>query len=263
MGTVRREAPVDEFSRRVAVVTGAARGLGAAYARALAERGAAVSLLDVLADQAHGVAEEIVSKGGRALAVETDVSDRNAFGAAVDATIREFGQVDILINNAGFGTTDQTHGLPWYEWPGEAWDRVVAVNMRGCFFGAQAVAPHMMERGWGRIINVSSATFWSPVAEAVHYVAAKGGVIGLTRALAKGLGNHGVTVNTLVPGLTRTGQMDGMYPPEVFEQYARMRSIQRDAFPQDIVGTALYLCSTASDFVTGQAFIVDGGHIFD
>ena len=254
---------MDEFSKRVAVVTGAARGLGAAYARALAERGAAVSVLDVLADQAECVAEDIVSKGGRALAVETDVSDRDAFGAAVDATIREFGQVDILINNAGFGTTDQTHGLPWYEWPAEAWDRVVAVNMRGCFFGAQAVAPHMMERGWGRIINVSSATFWSPVAEAVHYVAAKGGVIGLTRALAKGLGNHGVTVNTLVPGLTRTGQMDGMYPPEVFEQYARMRSIQRDAFPQDIVGTALYLCSTASDFVTGQAFIVDGGHIFD
>ena len=133
------------------------------------------------------------------------------------------------------------------------------MNMRGCFFGAQAVAPHMMERGWGRIINVSSATFWSPVAEAVHYVAAKGGVIGLTRALAKGLGNHGVTVNTLVPGLTRTEQMEGMYPPEVFEQYARMRSIQRDAVPRDIVGTALYLCSTASDFVTGQAFIVDGG----
>ena len=129
----------------------------------------------------------------------------------------------------------------------------MAVNMRGCFFGAQAVAPHMMERGWGRIINTSSATFWSPVAEAVHYVAAKGGVIGLTRALSKGLGNHGVTVNTLVPGLTRTEQMDGMYPPEVFEQFARMRSIQRDAVPQDLVGTVLYLCSTASDFVTGQA----------
>ena len=101
---------MDEFSKRVAVVTGAARGLGAAYARALAEQGAAVSVLDVLADQAKGVAEDIVSRGGRALAVETDVSDRNAFGAAVDATIREFGQVDILINNAGFGTTDQTHG---------------------------------------------------------------------------------------------------------------------------------------------------------
>lgn len=393
MGTIWWEVPVDEFSKRVAVVTGAARGLGAAYARALAEQGAAVSVLDVLADQAEGMAEDIVSRGGRALAMETDVADRNAFGAAVDATIREFGQVDILINNAGFGTTDQTHGLLWYEWPGEAWDKVVAVNMRGCFFGAQAVAPHMMERGWGRIINVSSATFWSPVAEAVHYVAAKGGVIGLidikpdkvadaadvltkaghkalgltadvgnkkqlqeavdkiidgfggidilvnnagyattidfvdipeeefdkvldanlkgafllsqlavpsmkqrgggkivnltstvsksgpgdlvhyvatksgiigmTRALARALGPFNINVNALAPGMVATEPIIALYPREILDRSAAGRSIQRWEYAEDLVGTLTFLCSPASDFMTGQTIFVDGGHVFD
>ena len=252
-----------DFNGKVAVVTGAARGLGAAFAAGLADQGAAVALVDRLADKAKDTADKIKEHGGTALAVEADVSDRESFGSAVDTAINEFGRVDILINNAGFGTTDATHGLPWYEWPGDAFDAVVAVNLRGCFFGAQAVAPQMIKQGWGRIINVSSATFWSPVAEAVHYVAAKGGVIGLTRALAKRLGQHGVTVNSLVPGLTKTEHMVEMYPPEAFEQFKALRAIPRDAMPEDLVGTALYLCSPASNFVTGQAFIVDGGHIFD
>ena len=251
-----------DFSQRVAIVTGAARGLGAAYARALAEKGAAVALLDVLSEQAASVAADIVSNGGRALAIETDVSDPTSFRAAVTTTTEGLGAVDILINNAGLGTTAQTKGVPWYEWPVDAWDTVVAVNMRGCFLGAQAVAPGMMERRWGRIVNVSSATFWSPIVEAVHYVAAKGGVIGLTRALAAGLGEHGITVNTLVPGLTRTEHMEQMYPAQVFEHYKTLRAIPRDGVPADLVGTVLYLCSPASDFVTGQTFIVDGGHIF-
>jgi NAD(P)-dependent dehydrogenase (short-subunit alcohol dehydrogenase family) len=254
---------VHDFSEKVAVVTGAARGLGAAYARALAEKGAGIAVLDILADEADAVAADINAKGGRALAVATDVSDGNSFRAAIAATTQALGPVDILINNAGLGTTEQTQGVPWYDWPVEAWDKVVAVNMRGCFLGAQAVAPTMMEKGWGRIVNVSSATFWSPVVEAAHYVAAKGGVIGLTRALAAGLGEHGVTVNTLVPGLTRTEQMEQMYPAQVFEHYRQLRAIPRDAVPQDLVGAVLYLCSPASDFVTGQAFIVDGGHILD
>ncbi len=244
-------------------ITGAARGLGAAYARALAERGASVALLDVLAEQAQSVAEEITRQGGRAVALDTDVSDRTSVRAAINAAGGALGPVDILINNAGLGTTDETKGVPWYDWPVDAWDRVIAVNMRGCFLCAQAVAPTMMERGWGRIVNVSSATFWSPVVEAAHYVAAKGGIVGLTRALATGLGQHGVTVNTLVPGLTRTEQMEQMYPAQVFEHYRKLRAIPRDAVPQDLVGAVLYLCSPASDFVTGQAFIVDGGHILD
>ncbi len=252
-----------DFSDKVAIVTGAARGLGAAFATGLAEHGAAVALVDRLADQAQDKAAKIKEQGGTAIAVEADVSSRESFGNAVDEAVKVFGRADILINNAGFGTTEATHGVPWYDWPGDAFDAVVAVNLRGCFFGAQAVAPHMMKQGWGRIINVSSATFWSPVAEAVHYVAAKGGIIGFTRALAKGMGQHGVTVNSLVPGLTKTEHMVEMYPPEAFEHFKALRAIPRDAMPQDLVGTVLYLCSPASDFVTGQAFIVDGGHIFD
>ena len=252
-----------DFADRVVAITGAARGLGAAYAQALAERGASVALLDVLGEQAQSVADAINDRGGRAAALTADVSDRDSVRSALAVAAESLGPVDILINNAGLGTTEKTKGVPWYDWPVEAWDHVVAVNMRGCFLCAQAVAPSMIERGWGRIINVSSATFWSPVAEAAHYVAAKGGIIGLTRALAAGLGQHGITVNSLVPGLTRTEQMESMYPASVFEYYKQLRAIPRDAIPQDLVGTVLYLCSPASDFVTGQSFIVDGGHILD
>lgn len=252
-----------DLSGKVTIVTGAARGLGAAYARALGGKGAAVTVADVLAEEAGEVANEILSNGGRAIAVETDVSDQDSFRAAVAATKEQFGSVDILINNAAIGTTPQTKDAPWHEWPVEAWDKVMAVNMRGSFLGAQAVAPGMIEKGWGRIVNVSSASFWSPMIEAAHYVASKGGVLGLTRALAAGLGQHGVTVNALVPGLTRTENVEQIYPPEVFERFRAMRAIPRDAAPDDLVGAVLYLCSPASDFVTGQTFIVDGGHVYD
>lgn len=252
-----------EFSGKVAIVTGAARGLGAEFARALAQRGAAVAVFDVLEQDVKAVAADIVAKGGTAEAFAVDVGSQTAYRAAVDTVAQKFGGIDILINNAGLGTTEDTRGKSWLEWPQSALEKVFAVNMGGTFYGCQAVVPHMRKRGRGKIVNVSSATYWSPIADAAHYVAAKGGVIGLTRALAKGLGKVSITVNALVPGLTRTEIMNQHYPEEVFAQFRQSRSIQRDAAPADLVGTMIYLSSPASDFVTGQAFVVDGGHIFD
>ena len=176
---------------------------------------------------------------------------------------RAFGPVDILINNAGFGTTPETAGLAWHEWPEDAWDAVLDCNLKGAFLACQAVAPAMMDQGWGRIINVSSDTVWHPLPDGAAYIASKAGLIGLTRSLATGLGDHGVTVNTLVPGLTRTEHMADLYPDEQFEAFAQLRSLPRVEVAEDLVGTVLFLSSDASAFVTGQAFVVDGGHVFD
>lgn len=248
---------------RTALVTGAGRGLGAAFAKGLAEYGVSVGVLDIDGNTAAATAQHIKDTGAQAIPLIADMADRNAVLSAVSSCEDALGSVDILINNAGFGTTPETAGLDWHEWPEDAWDAVLDCNLKGAFLACQAVAPKMIEKGWGRIVNVSSATVWHPLANGAAYIASKAGLIGLTRSLATGLGDHGVTVNTLVPGLTRTEHMAELYPEEQFEAFAQLRSIPRVEMPEDLVGTALFLCSDASAFVTGQSFVVDGGHVFD
>lgn len=254
---------MDGLKGKTALVTGAGRGLGAAFASGLAEQGVSVGVLDIDQENAASTADSIKEKGGRAIALHADVSDRQAVQSAVAACADALGTVDILINNAGFGTTPETAGLAWYDWPEDAWDAVIDCNLKGAFLMAQVVVPSMMEKGWGRIVNVSSATVWHPLANGAAYISSKAGLIGLTRSLAVGLGDHGITVNTLVPGLTKTEHMADLYPDEQFEAFAQLRAIPRVAMPDDLVGTALFLSSDASAFVTGQAFVVDGGHVFD
>ena len=249
------------FTGMVAVITGAGGGLGETYARALASAGAGIAVLDV--KDSKKVAGDLTAGGSPALALETDVSDRSAVMEAVDTVLKEFGRVDILINNAAAGSTERGRSLPWYELPQEDWDRAMNVNVRGAFFCAAAVAPHMIGQKSGKIVNVGSASFWKPAPHLVHYIASKGGVIALTRALAIEFGESGVTVNSLSPGMTRTERVKQIYPAQVFEDYAAKRAIPRVEEPSDLVGTLMYLCSPASDFVTGQSFLVDGGHAFD
>ena len=249
------------FTGMVAVITGAGGGLGETYARALASAGAGIAVLDV--KDSKKVAGDLTAGGSPALALETDVSDRSAVMEAVDTVLKEFGRVDILINNAAAGSTERGRSLPWYELPQEDWDRAMNVNVRGAFFCAAAVAPHMIGQKSGKIVNVGSASFWKPAPRLVHYIASKGGVIALTRALAIEFGESGVTVNSLSPGMTRTERVKQIYPAQVFEDYAAKRAIPRVEEPSDLVGTLMYLCSPASDFVTGQSFLVDGGHAFD
>jgi len=254
---------MEGLAGRTALVTGAGRGLGAAFAHGLAAYGVSVGVLDIDGDTATATANEISDTGARAVGLIADISDRSAVLEAITGCEDAFGRVDILINNAGFGTTPETAGLEWHEWPEDAWDAVIDCNLKGAFLACQAVAPKMMERGWGRIVNVSSATVWHPLANGAAYIASKAGLIGLTRSLATGVGQHGVTVNTLVPGLTKTEHMADLYPDEQFEAFAQLRAIPRVEVPADLVGTALFLCSDASAFVTGQSFVVDGGHVFD
>lgn len=247
------------FINQVAIVTGGAQGLGEAYAHALAAEGATVAIFDLQGEKALQVASQLPN----GLALTVDVSNREAVKAAVDQVQARFGRVDILVNNAAFASTVASRTKPWYELPQADWERVVGVNLGGCFYGCAAVAPIMIAQGSGRIVNVASTVFWSPPPRLAHYAATKGGIIALTRALARELGPHGVNVNAVAPGFTRTEHTAGVYRPEDFERAAAGRAIARVEEREDLVGTVMYLCSPASAFVTGQVIVVDGGQVFD
>jgi NAD(P)-dependent dehydrogenase (short-subunit alcohol dehydrogenase family) len=248
---------------KVAIITGAGGGLGEAYARKLASEGAAIAVFEIRAEAAEKTADALTAQDHRAIAVPVDVSDRAAMRTAVEQVVERFGRVDILVSNAHSGSSPEGRKLPWYELPQRDWDRAMAVNIGGAFYGACAVAPFMIAQGYGKIVNIASTTFWSAAPHLSHYIASKGGVVGLTRALAGELGNSGVTVNAVSPGLTRTDNTIGIYPESFFQEYASRRAIPRIAETSDLVGAVLYFCSPASDFVTGQVLIVDGGTIFN
>ena len=244
----------------VAIVTGGAVGIGAHYSRALAGEGASV----VVADIAPG--DEIVgavrAAGGRARAVVTDVSDESSVRSLIADVRGQEGRVDVLVNNAAlFATLGPT---PFTAIDVEQWDRVMAVNLRGPFLMCKYVAPLMVEQGRGKIINIGSGTTLKGMPMLLHYVASKGGVVALTRTLARELGPHNICVNTLAPGLTLSETLIEQQPQFVAaarEPAARMRSIQRDQVPEDLIGALLFLASPASDFVTGQTILVDGGQL--
>lgn len=244
---------------KVAIITGAAGGLGRAFALAFAEAGAAIAVADVNEAGARETATLIEAKGGRAFAVVVNVTDESSTQAMAGYVMQTLGRIDILINNAAiYGGLERK---PFYELDESAWDKVLAVNLKGPWLCAKAVFPFMKQSG-GKIINVSSATVFSGSPLWAHYVASKGGVIALTRALAREAGDFGITVNAIAPGFTLTEASLGLI--ENAEQYGVSRgALKRGAHADDIVGTALYLASPASDFVTGQTIIVDGGRQFN
>jgi NAD(P)-dependent dehydrogenase (short-subunit alcohol dehydrogenase family) len=242
---------------KVAIITGGARGIGKAYALRLAEEGARIVVADVI--DGTGVKEEIVKKGGEAIALHTDVSNEESVRAMARKAIEQFGRIDILINNAGLFV-----GLgkrPFYEISSEEWDQVLGVNLKGVFLCCKAVYPQMKKQRKGKIINVSSATFHQGVPYFLHYVASKGGIIALTRALAREVGDDRICVNAIAPGLTVSEMVRGnpMYPEGALKMVASGRCLKRDEVPEDLTGTIVFLASDDSDFVTGQTIIVDGG----
>ncbi len=241
---------------RVAIVTGGARHIGAAYCRKLAEEGAAVVIADIL--DGEPVAEEIRVKGGKALALKADVSTEEDTNRMAAETVKTFGRIDILVNNAAIFINIQRR--PFYEITAEEWDRVCAVNIKGPFLCAKAVFPQMKEQRSGKIINISSSTAYWGTPNFLHYVASKAALIGMTRSLAREVGEYGICVNAIAPGLVEhEGQTA---PKELIELQLKARSIKRLQTPEDLLGTLIFLCSSDSDFMTGQAIVVDGGSVF-
>ncbi len=241
---------------KVAIVTGGARHIGATYARKLAAEGAAVVIADIL--DGEPVAEEIRSKGGKALAVKVDVSSEEDTNRMAAETIRQFGRIDILVNNAAIFINIQRH--PFYEITAEEWDRVSAVNIKGPFLCAKAVFPQMKEQKGGKIINISSSTAYWGTPNFLHYVASKAALIGMTRSLAREVGEFGICVNAIAPGLV---EHEGQNAPKEFTEFQlKVRSLKRLQTPEDLLGVLVYLASSDSDFVTGQTLMIDGGSVF-
>ena len=250
---------MDRLKGKVAIVTGAAQGIGAEYARALAAEGAAVALADVADPQP--VAEQIKAAGGQALARVTDVSDANTVTELVHLCAREFGRVDILVNNAGiFGSLALQ---PFEQIDSREFDAVMRVNVRGIFECSRAVAPLMRKQGYGKIINIASGTVFKGTPMLLHYVASKGAVVAMTRCLARELGGDGVRVNCLAPGLTMSESVlnNPAWTENIIASNMASRALKREAVPEDMVGTLLFLCSAESDFITGQTIVVDGGSV--
>jgi 3-oxoacyl-[acyl-carrier protein] reductase len=241
----------------VALVTGGAQGLGRAFCHALAAAGAPVAVADRNEPGARRVASEVAEAGGTAAAVGIDVADEESVAAAVDEMERELGPIDVLVNSAAVFSTLRRR--PFTEIPVAEWDEVMAVNVRGVFLTCRALAPRMVQRGYGKIVNISSATIWSGRPYYAHYVSSKAAVVGLTRALANELGPHGVRVNAITPGPTRTEVERATMTGREWEQAAERTALRREEVPGDLTGAVLFLASPASDFITGQTLNVDGG----
>lgn len=240
---------------KVVVITGAAGGLGKAFALAFAEQGAKIAVCDKNIQGAIETANEI--KG--AIAIEVDVANEQSTQVMAQQVMDAFGRIDVLINNAAIYATIQRK--PFFEITEAEWDLVMNVNLKGVWMVSKAIFPFMKNNGSGKIINISSATVMSGSPNWSHYVASKGGVIGFTRSMAKELGDFQINVNTIAPGFTLTEASLSLM--ENANKYGVDRgAIKRPSSAEDIVGTALYLASSASDFVTGQTIVVDGGKQF-
>ena len=238
---------------KVAIVTGGGIGLGRAYAIALAKEGAKVVVADIEADAANQVAREV-----EGLAFRVDVTDEALTRAMAARAEDRYGRIDILVNNAGMYSSIQKK--PFNEIPVEEWDRVMAVNVKGVFLCAKAVHPAMKKQRKGKIINISSGTVLGGTPMFLHYVTSKAGVIGLTRALSRELGVDNINVNAITPGLTIANEeQKKMLSEEYLATRRQARALKRDQYPEDLIGTVLFLASSDSDFVTGQTINVDGG----
>jgi NAD(P)-dependent dehydrogenase (short-subunit alcohol dehydrogenase family) len=246
-------APLDGH---VALITGAARGLGFATARRLGTDGARVMIFDRDGDMAEKACAALQAAGVDAAWREVDVTEEREVREGVQRALSVRGRIDILVNNAGiFPHT------PFEELTFEEWRRVLAVNLDGAFLCTHAVYPRMKERGYGRIVNVSSATFFIGYPEMTPYIASKGGIIGFTRALASEAGPFGITVNAVAPGLIETEGSAAEDPTgELFDEIVGGQAIKRRGQPGDIAEVIAYLVSPSAGFITGQTLNVDGGH---
>ena len=253
------EAKCSRFEGKVAVITGAAHGIGLAYARRLAAEGANVVIADLDGSAAKAVAEELSASGPKALGIECDVSDEASLQAMVGETVDAFGRLDVLINNASMFSVVPMSRVGFEEIEREEWAKMMDVNVAGTWLATKAVVPEMRKNGYGKIVNISSAVVFKGVPMRVHYVASKAAVIGLTRTLARELGPDGITVNCIAPGTTLSEENPSEEVIAMRSKKVGERAISRLQLPEDLVGAMAFLASEDSDFVTGQTLVVDGG----
>jgi 3-oxoacyl-[acyl-carrier protein] reductase len=249
--TARREEAM-RLEGRVALVTGAGGGIGAATARRFAREGATVVVNDVDLELARPLVTELQKEGARALSIAADVTVRTDVEAMVDHVVGEFGRLDVLVNNAGVNRDAMSHKMTE-----EQWDQVLAVNLKGTFLCAQAVLARMRERGWGRVISTSSVASLGNIGQA-NYAASKAGVIGLTRTLALEYAKYGITVNCVAPGPVMTRMLAGV-PEAIRERIVAKVPVGRIARPEEIAAVHAFLASEDAAFITGQVLFVDGG----
>jgi 3-oxoacyl-[acyl-carrier protein] reductase len=247
---------------KIGIVTGAGRGLGKACALKYAEEGAKLLLPDVSLERAEKTAAQIREDGGEATAILTDIADERSTLAAAEKVKELYGGVDILLNNAAL-----SYGIeprPWDAWTVELWDRFFSINTRGTWLMCKAVAPLMVERGYGKIINLASDIGrLEPSTGLLPYAASKAAIHQLTQSLARALGPSGICVNAIAPGLTATeANLIQSGSEQMFAATIAVQCIKRREEPEDLVGAAVFLASDGSDMVTGQLLIVDGGATF-
>lgn len=249
---------------KVAIVTGGAQGIGKAYVNGFIREGAKVVIADINLEAAKATAAEVVGSGGEALAIETDVSVLEDTLEMAKKTVERFGGIDILVNNAGLmNKVPVSRKIPFYELDLDEWDKVMAVNCKGVLLCIRAVFPHMKNQEAGKIINISSIQFHNGGSiKYVHYIASKAAVIGMTRALARELGENNINVNCIAPSAVVTEETTDTATLERHKRAAERRAIKRVEYPEDLVGTAIFLASSDSDFITGQTIVVDGGDVF-
>jgi NAD(P)-dependent dehydrogenase (short-subunit alcohol dehydrogenase family) len=246
-----------DVTDRVVLVTGGGQGIGREYARQLAAASAVPIVADINADAAASVVAEIEAAGGRAEAGTADVSDPDAIDALVEGVHARHGRIDVLINNAAIFSSLKMR--PFEEIPIAEWRAVLDVNVTGAFMCARAVSPLMKQAGWGRIINIGSGAVPLGVPNYLHYVTSKAATLGLTNAMARELGRFGITVNTIQPGGTFHEVPRETVSEEGKAKLIANQCIPREEVPTDLAGVVLFLCSNASEFVTGQTLVVDGG----
>jgi NAD(P)-dependent dehydrogenase (short-subunit alcohol dehydrogenase family) len=246
---------------RTVIVTGGAQGIGATYSKALAAQGANVSVCDLQLPQE--TVNSIAADRGQAMGTVCDVTDSAAVQSLVANTLARFGRIDGLVNNAALFASIRPSRLE--DISSADFDRVLSVNVRGSFECIRAVLPPMRQQGYGKIVNVSSGTVFKGTPMMLAYVSSKGSVIAMTRAVAREVGKDGICVNCVAPGLTLSEGLVNhrFYPEAAIQNTVNSRCLVRDQLPDDLTGTVAFLLSAASDFMTGQTLIVDGGSVMN